>query len=329
MKVGIDNYGLLPLGLSPHETMEWALKNGAAGVAFSGIPGRPNRHYDKGLLRDVKDFAKDNDMYLEWGGGQHFPLDMQNWGAKEILSQNQLMAEEAAFLRVQIVRSCSGGLMRWQNNSPDTSLFINQMADELRKLHPIIKDLGVIWAVETHFELTSFELLKVFELLGIGPGEGIGICLDTMNLLTMLENPVDAVKRLLPWIVSTHIKDGGLLSSSNGLISFPAAIDQGYIHLPDIIKELYHTFPELNLSIEDHNGSFDLPINDQVFRNKFPNLNDRELSKLFTLAQEAESERSVIERNFMDRNLWRDVCESRMTENIRRLKEIVVNLNIQ
>ena len=43
------------------------------------------------------------------------------------------------------------------------------------------------------------------------PGGWLGICLDTMNLLTMIEDPVMATRRLLPWVVSTHIKDGGVL----------------------------------------------------------------------------------------------------------------------
>ena len=36
-RVGIDNYGLFPLDLSPLATLEWAVAHGADGVAFSGL----------------------------------------------------------------------------------------------------------------------------------------------------------------------------------------------------------------------------------------------------------------------------------------------------
>ena len=85
------------------------------------------------------------------------------------------------------------------------------MAAALREQKPMLRDFGVILAIETHFEFTSFELLRLFEMCGAVPGEYLGICLDTMNLLTMLEDPVLAARRLLPWVVTTHIKDGGLM----------------------------------------------------------------------------------------------------------------------
>ncbi len=328
MRTGIDNYGLLPLGLSPLETMEWALKHGAEGVAFSGIPGRSAKFLDKGLLNDLKSFAAENSMYLEWGGGQHFPFDMENWQRKEIFNQNRIIAEEAAFLDAKIVRSCSGGLMRWKKDSPDTSVFISEMAAELKQLQPMLNDVGVKWAIETHFELTSFELLKVFEMAGLTPGDSIGICLDTMNLLTMLEDPLEGSKRLLPWLISTHIKDGGLLKSPQGFISFPAPIGKGFIPLPDIISLLYYADQDIDLSIEDHNGSFDLPVSDPLFREGFPDLTKMEFQKLSILVEMAEPDRAIIEAEYLNRKLWPDVCEERMARDIVKLKEIIANLEI-
>ena len=75
----------------------------------------------------------------------------------------------------------------------------------------MLRDHGVVLAIETHFEFTSFELCRLIEMCEAEPGGWLGICLDTMNLLTMIEHPVWATERLLPWVVSTHIKDGGVL----------------------------------------------------------------------------------------------------------------------
>ena len=76
MRVGIDNYGLFPLRLSPVETLVWATNNGSEGVAFSGIDNRPSGKFSSEILSDLKQYAKENNLFLEWGGGQHLPWDI-------------------------------------------------------------------------------------------------------------------------------------------------------------------------------------------------------------------------------------------------------------
>ncbi len=323
MKIGLDNYGIFPLELSLLETVEWADRHGAEGVAFSGLANRTDGPINRSLLSEVKTFCSDHNMYIEWGGGQHFPIDMQTWKPKGIKEMNRVVAEEAAWLDTRLVRSCSGGLMRWKHNSPSTAEFVDIMANELIQLYPILKDLNVIWAIETHFELTSFELLQVFEKAKLVPGEHVGICLDTMNLLTMLEDPLSATKRLLDWIVCTHIKDGGVLGNSSGLVSFPTAFGQGYLPWEELFEVLLSKYPEINLSIEDHNGSFDLPISQQWFRNEFPDLNDCELMQLKQMAADADKNRDQIQKLYFDRDLWPQVCENRMIQNIQQLKKML------
>ena len=326
MKVGIDNYGLSPLNLDVLETLHWAGMHGAEGVAFSGLTGRTEEKMSSCELQDAKSLSDELDLFLEWGGGQHLPWDIRTNKPKDIYSLNSIVAEEAAELDAKIVRSCSGGLMRWNNAAPGTSEYLEAMGNELLSLRPVLKDLEVVWAIETHFEFTSFELIRLFEDCGFIPGEEFGICLDTMNLLTMLEDPLSATTRLLPWIVSTHIKDGGLLSYADGLKSFPAGINKGWIDLESIIAALAEAHPTINLNVEDHNGSFNLPIYDLDFINEFPDLDSAEMKKLLQLSDLTESHKDDIEKEFFDRSLWPEVCQQRMVSDVKHLKIIRDNI---
>jgi len=141
------------------------------------------------------------------------------------------------YLRSVFVHS-SGGLMRWNPDSLPTIQLMEEMAEALSKQLQMLRDHQVILAIETHFEFTTFELLRVFEWCSITPGDCLGICLDTMNLLTMLEDPVPAMKRVLPWIVSTHIKDGAIRLTEDGLQSFTCPVGKGVIDLGAIISDL-------------------------------------------------------------------------------------------
>ena len=324
-RVGIDNYGLYPMGLSPLDTLQWAKNHGAEGVQFSGLEPGFQKLEDKSYLRELAACARDNGLYLEWGGGQHIPRDTGNWARKELLASNRRVAEQASTIGTRIVRSCSGGLMRWRPDSPMTETLLQETAQALMLQKQMLLDHNVVLAIETHFEFTSFELVRLFELCQAHPGEWLGICLDTMNLLTMLEDPMCATRRLLPWVVCTHVKDGGISLTSEGLTSFPVPMGRGVIDFRAILGLLKSMSVDIPLSIEDHGGSFLLPIFDPVFLGKFPDLTAEELSRLIRLSQ-STADRSSSGCRATDRAHWPEVCEQRLADDIVALKEIAAEV---
>ncbi|MBD3290475.1 TIM barrel protein, partial [candidate division KSB1 bacterium] len=174
-KVGIDNYSLKPLHLNPLEILKWAEDNGAEGVSFSKIPPDQSDIVDKSYLKELSQYAGEHDLYLEWGGAEHIPRDLNSWRIKDIFKINQQVAEQAAILDVRIVRSCSGGLMRWNDSSPMTETLLRETAAALLAQKQMLNDHNVILAIETHFEFTTHELLRLFEMCDAEPGSWLGI----------------------------------------------------------------------------------------------------------------------------------------------------------
>jgi sugar phosphate isomerase/epimerase len=324
IRIGIDNYGLQPLKLSPLEILKWAERNGAEGVHFSGLSAGERNVVDAAYLKDLAQYASSHNLYLEWGGGEHIPFDTNAWEKKDIFKVNRKAAEEAAILGTRVVRSCSGGLMRWRPESPSTGTLLQETARSLRSQRSMLKDYNVILAIETHFEFTTHELLRLFEQCAAEPGDYLGICLDTMNLLTMLEEPLRATERILPWVVSTHIKDGALLLNNEGLVSFPAEIGKGVIDFRPIVERLSSLPRQVHLSIEDHGGSFSLPIFKSHFLSQFPDLSLEEFVSLISLAQRAEELVQGGELFVEEREKWPQVCESRLNRDIQALRKILI-----
>ena len=318
-RVGLDNYGLFPLDLSPRGTLEWAAAHGADGVSFSGLTPAWHGRMDAAALADIRAFAADRGLYLEWGGAQHIPRDMTSWAPKDLFDVNRRAAREAAALGATTVRSCSGGLMRWDAAAPPTDVLLRETAEALRAQKTMLRDHGVVLAIETHFEFTSFELLRLFDLCGAEPGAWLGVCLDTMNLMTMIEHPVMAAERLLPWVVSTHAKDGGVLSRPEGLVTFPVPIGEGVIDLAAIICRLDTLAWPVHLSVEDHGGSFLLPIHDEAFVSRFPDLAGAELKAMLELAESTETRPGC---RPLERSEWPRVCESRVAHDLVALRRL-------
>jgi sugar phosphate isomerase/epimerase len=322
-KVGIDSYSVRPLQLAPFEVLDWAKNNNADGVHFTELNLKEGQVVDKSFLKDLAQNASEQNLYLEWGGFQHIPFNTTNWERIDLKKNNRKVAEEANTLGVSVVRSCSGGLMRWQDDSPQTETLLREMAKTLKAQKQMLKDHDVILGIELHFEFTTFELLKLFEICEAEPGEYLGVCLDTMNLLTMLEDPVMGTERILPWVVATHCKDGAIFLNEQGFVSMTCEAGKGIVDWEKVLKRLATLDREINLSIEDHGGSFDIPIFDPTFLSKFPDLTVLEMSRLLKLADKSKKMLDAGEIAIIPRPDWDKHCERRMRNGINNIKKIV------
>jgi sugar phosphate isomerase/epimerase len=323
LKVGVDSYSLKPLDLSPFELLEWAVMNEAEGVQFSEINVPPGQAFDRAFLQDLRSYAEENRLYIEWGGGEHIPLNLGSGKKKDISVGNRTAAEQAFHLGASTVRSCSGGLMRWKKDSPSTDEFLRLMAAALRDQRTMLRDFGVVLAIETHFEFTSFELVRLFDMCGAAPGEFLGVCLDTMNLLTMLEDPAAAVRRLLPWVVTTHVKDGGLMLTGDGFVSFTAEAGKGVVDFAGIFETLAAAHPKIALTVEDHGGDFLIPVNDPDFLARFPDLSIQELVGLLGLSVRTRELMDAGKLSVLPRDRWPEVCERRVKRDLTAVRRIV------
>ncbi len=323
LDVGLDHYGLFPLKLEPLAVLRWAVDHGAQGVQFSGLDPAWRRRIDPAYLDDLKSFAESEGLYLEWGGAGHIPRDTSSWERADLFEANRTVAEQAARLGATVVRSCSGGLMRWRDEAPSTERLLRETARALTAQRQMLRDYGVVLAIELHFEFTTHELLRLFDMCEAEPGDWVGVVLDTMNVLTMLEDPVRATERILPWVVATHVKDGGLRVVPDGLESFPTAVGDGVIDLTGIITRLADGPRRINLSVEDHGGVFSLPVSDPRFLERFPDLTQAERADLDALARRAARTGRCVPT---ERARWPDVCEARMSHDVAAVQALVTEV---
>jgi len=321
-KTGIDSHSLYPLNLMPHEVLQWAYKNGAEGVHFSILPESQRDELSIAYLHDLGQMARDMGLYIEWGGGKHIPFNIDDWSTDDLMPVNMKAAGEANAIGTRIIRSCSDGMVRANPANPTTGTLMKATVSELTRMIPMLRDNGVVLAIETNFEFTTHELLKIFKMCEVGPGDCLGICLDTMNLLTMLENPVQAAERILPWVVCTHIKDGGLVFDKKGMTAFPSSLGSGIIDIEKIAGLMADQKPEVNLSVSSHGGSYLLPIHEPWYIDQFPNLTISEYNNLLLLEDTAENMMKEGNLTITSEKEWAIVCRDRVAADLRALKEI-------
>jgi hypothetical protein len=124
-------------------------------------------------------------------------------------------------------------------------------------------------------------------------------------------------------VVTTHVKDGGLLLSEDGLVSFPAEAGTGIVDLAAIFEKLSASPRKIHLSLEDHGGDFLIPIHDARFLAKFPDLTSLELARLLGLAARSQTLKDQKKLAILDRARWPEVCERRVKHGLRAVRRIV------
>lgn len=318
-KVGIDGRILGPLGLSPFETLDWAIMNEADGVQFSAGAG-PSP--DRSFLRELAQYADENRLYLEWGGAEYVPLDPVTGRPKDISSVNRDAAEQAHALGLDTVRAAASGPKRWEKGSETAEERLRLSAKTLREQGAMLRDLGVTLALETGSAFTTFDLLRLFEMCGVRPGEHLGICLDTMNVLTLLEDPVEASGRVLPWVVTTHMKDGAILLAEDGFIAFAAEPGTGVIGLETIVSRLGTLDRGINLSLEDHAGGVPVPAFAPGFPAALPDLSSTELLSILKLSMKGQRLLDEGGLSILEPDRWAEHCERRVKRGLRALRRI-------
>ena len=118
----------------------------------------------------------------------------------------------------------------------------------LKILAPCARDLGIHLNIETHDEITSFEVVRLIE--AVGP-DVMGAVFDTANVLQRGEHPVFAARRLAPFIRQTHMKDAYVAHAVGGLDFQTRPLGEGIVDFRGILPIIAAANPAINLTIEN------------------------------------------------------------------------------
>jgi hypothetical protein len=137
--------------------------------------------------------------------------------------------------------------------------------------------------VKTHEEITSFEIARL--VVEVGP-DMLGVALDPVNLLVRIEDPVEATKRIAPYVRQVFLDDAVVRFAEGGLRRFLHPLGQGDVDCPAILALVPKGAAGF---VELHRGQFAMPIFDPTWRQGQPDMPLREFAAIVGLAARASS----------------------------------------
>lgn len=277
---------------------------GLDGIFFSTLLDMSTT-LDRGELRELRSRADELDLYLESGLGKLNPYcnaempELRAIGGGDIIAGLTRMIEAGAEIGCRELWVSTGnfkpafaGRLAVDRFRTDVSWEEQLLATEkvLRLLAPVARAHGVHMNIETHDEITSFEILRLIEAVG---DDCVGVVLDTANMLQRGEHPLLAAQRLAPWVRQTHIKDAYVGRAPGGLDFQPRPCGTGIVDFAAILGLLKKVNPQLNLSLEIAQSCADKPrqayprqciqIDDPLWRAGHPDLTEQELEAYFMM----------------------------------------------
>jgi sugar phosphate isomerase/epimerase len=125
----------------------------------------------------------------------------------------------------------------WGDQMRAMTKFINSLA-------PMLRDLKLRVNLEAHGDETSFELVRLIE--EVGP-DVVGVTLDPGNLPLEGDVPLDAVRRMAPYINLVQPKDGILFRTKEGMHQQMRTVGEGALDWDAALEVLGKYHPNLHL----------------------------------------------------------------------------------
>ncbi|TAY65477.1 sugar phosphate isomerase/epimerase family protein [Rhizobium leguminosarum] len=310
MKLGIDGIKLPEAKKrGPLASLDHVKELGLAGIFFStALDMSPD--LDSGLLREIRAKADDLGLYLESGIGKINPYcsaeepALRAAGGGDIIAGFTRMIEASAAIGCHELWVAPGNFKSEYRGRLANDRFRTDVTWEeqllgiekvLRQLAPVARANGAHVNIETHDEITSFEILRLIEKVG---ADCVGVVFDTANGLQRGEHPVFAAKRLAPYIRQTHIKDAYVGRAPGGLDFQTRPVGGGIVDFAAILPILAEANPTLNLSLEVAQSVADKPrkanprqcieIDDPIWRAGHPDLTADELAAYMAMVDAYE-----------------------------------------
>lgn len=224
-----------PAFTSALDLLEHSHKIGAGGIQTT------LRDWAPGLSKKLRTQREKWDMYLEGSIGLPRSADEVARFEQEIGN-----GKEAG---VHVFRTVCMNGRRYENfHTPEAiQKFKEDSVKSLQLAEPIMRKHKVQLAIENHKDWRADELAALIKQLD---SEWIGVTLDFGNSIALLEDPMEVVNTLAPFVMTTHVKDMGVQEYGDGFLLSEVPLGEGILDLPKIVSICRQHNPNVTFNLE-------------------------------------------------------------------------------
>jgi sugar phosphate isomerase/epimerase len=274
--LGFDNFAVRGSNWKAIKLLEYATTVGADSVFISDLDAFES--LEEAALRKLREDATARNLSIHVGTWSVCPTSKAfrpaNGSAEEQLTKAIRTAQWVGSPVVRVV------LGTWEDRLTPGGIgrHMDSLVAVLKGNRSQALDAGVKIAVENHAgDMRAEELSAVVEMAG---RDFVGVNYDSGNSLWTLENPVDALEILAPYIVTTSLRDGVITEIPNGCRVKWTAMGDGQVDFARFMPRFAELCPGVPIHIETISGvGRDLPFLEDAFWTAWPRLEGYSLAK--------------------------------------------------
>ena len=188
---------------------------------------------DRAYLKTVRDEAQARRLFIEHGMMGIAPDDIRR------------NVEVCRMLGASVLRTFIG-LDRYSRGT-NIRNELEVAKERLLQSVDVLESSGVKLAIENHGDVRSEELVGLVEDIA---SPAVGICLDVANSLCVLEDPLEAARRMIPFVISVHFKDYTIVGTASGCRMTGTVLGVGVLPLPELYRLILDEAPVDKLILE-------------------------------------------------------------------------------
>ena len=185
------------------------------------------RNWSEDFARKVRDRREKLGLYLE--GSIALPKKAEDVASFE----KEVRAAKEAGARV-IRTVCLSG-RRYENFESLQAFneFARNSMVSLQLAEPVMRKHKMRLAIENHKDWRAPELLDIMKKID---SEWVGVNIDFGNNIALIEDPMEVVKTLAPFVFSTHVKDMGVKEYPDGFLLSEVPLGEGVLDLKTMFE---------------------------------------------------------------------------------------------
>jgi len=182
---------------------------------------------DPAYLQEVNAAARERGLYLEY----NFSMDMGGMGIGiqhdlgEAIATAGSLGADIVKVSMDLVRPRPLAASRFHPRVKDQ---MKIFAAQLKASAPAAAAAGIKIAVENHCDSFSEEILWLLDRVD---HPAVGACIDTVNALMVMEDPMQAIANLAPRAFTNHFRDDRIEMQRYGFKLTGAAVGEGDIDM--------------------------------------------------------------------------------------------------
>lgn len=163
-----------------------------------------------------------------------------------VFEANVVAAKEAG---MSVIRTVCLPTRRYEtfHELEEFKQFKKRSIQAIQWAEPIVRRHNMKLAVENHKDWKAEELVQLIKSI---QSPFVGITLDFGNNLALLEEPMQVIRTLAPYVFSTHVKDMGLALYDKGFLLSEVPLGQGVIDLAEAVKLCRKFNPNVTFNLE-------------------------------------------------------------------------------